>query len=647
MESLRGKLVASFMAVISVLVIAGGSFVIANFMIISRYENIMDNMVSEYELISKTEDVVNSFNNLIKYIRSQERMDAFITSRKELRDLLDKLDVSIDDQNSFAVYVGLRHTISLLIADAEKGIEAVSGGRYVEINKYYESVNTKKIFVTENTNTLILTQLEYLENLQKEILSLQRLIQLFAVIIFLLIVLSSVIYVIRFSKNLIKPLDKLTKLARTISSGNLDAPMSVDLLKSNDEISSLAESFAKMLSYLKDNISKLQEYNTEIKDSRNKIRAEKKKLQQYLDVAGVFVITFDFNNLIIMVNKKGQEMLGISEDDSVGRDWVETYVSKKDRIKTRSLLNFFSGEISPINTLENSLVGTDGKEKNIVWHFSILKDDKGQGRSILGTGVDVTELSQAKITISQLKEVDRLKNEVLNIATHELKTPLISIVGLSEVMKNNPKTIPDDYKEYINIINNEGEKLNHLIKSMLTVSRNELGKTIVNKETINLQEFSESIRTSLEMLTKRSNSNLIIQNNANGISLVSDREKISQVLYNFVDNAVKYGPKNQDIQMTIDLVAPDKVRMSVKGDGQGIDKAMQKKLFLKFSQLEPSLSRSQDGMGLGLYICKQNIEALGGEIGVESEVGHGANFFFTLPLGLKEKASKNKEKVIS
>lgn len=626
----------SFMAVIAVLVIAGGSFVIANFMIIKRYENIMDNMVSEYELISRTENFVFSFNNLIKYIRDQDRMDDFVTYRKELRDLLDKLDNSIDDQKSFAVYVGLRNTISGLLIDAENGIIAISSGQYAEINKYYESVNTKKIFVKENTNILILTQLEYLENLQKEILAIQRVIQFFSIILFILITLASVFYAVRFSSNIIKPLGKLTGLAKTISSGNLDAPVSPDLMNGNDEISSLASSFSRMLFYLKDNIAKLQEYNNEIKDSRNKIRIEKKKLQQYLDVAGVFVITFDLNNLVIMVNQKGQEILGISEEDAIGRDWIETYVSEKDRVKTKSFFKFLDEDIPGADTLENTIVGADGKDKNIVWHFSVLKDEKGERRSILGTGVDVTELSQAKITISQLKELDRLKNEVLNIATHELKTPLISIVGLSEVISKNPKTVPSDYLEYIKIINTEGQKLNRLIKGMLTVSRNELGKTIINKENIFLDEFSSSIITSLEMLTKRSDSKLLVKNQAGNKTLFSDREKISQVLYNFVDNAVKYGPSNQEIVVSIDLLDNDFVKMSVKGAGKGIDKDMQKKLFLKFSQLEPSLSRSQDGIGLGLYICKQNIEALGGQIGVESEPDQGATFFFTLPLNQKD-----------
>ena len=74
------------------------------------------------------------------------------------------------------------------------------------------------------------------------------------------------------------------------------------------------------------------------------------------------------------------------------------------------------------------------------------------------------------------------------------------------------------------------------------------------------------------------------------------------------------------------------IKVEVSGAGQGIPKEMQNKLFMKFSQLEPSLSRSQDGMGLGLYICKQNIENLGGKVGVESKINQGATFYFTLPI---------------
>jgi signal transduction histidine kinase len=316
----------------------------------------------------------------------------------------------------------------------------------------------------------------------------------------------------------------------------------------------------------------------------------------------------------------------------MGKDWVSLFVKRTDQIKTKSLLNFLVGNVAPVDMIENVLIAKDKSEKNIVWHFSVLKNENNVPQAILGTGVDVTELAAAKVTINQLKEVDHLKNEVLNIATHELKTPLVSIVGLSEVMEKQPKTIPEEYQNFISLIHAEGVKLTNLIKTMLTASRDEASKAAVTIEKFVFDEFILSMETSLNVLAKRSESKIAFDIQAKGLNIASDKIKVSQVVYNFIDNAVKYGPKNQTI--TVSVTKPDDktVRLAVSGAGQGIAKDKQSKLFLKFSQLEPSLSRSQDGMGLGLYICKKNIDNLGGQIGVISELGQGTTFFFTLPL---------------
>ena len=112
----------------------------------------------------------------------------------------------------------------------------------------------------------------------------------------------------------------------------------------------------------------------------------------------------------------------------------------------------------------------------------------------------------------------------------------------------------------------------------------------------------------------------------------NDKERISQIIYNFVDNAVKYGPEKQMITVKFEMNSKKDLKITVIDEGQGISKEKQKKLFQKFSQLEPSLSRSKDGMGLGLYICKQNIEALNGKIGIESEEGKGSKFYIIFPI---------------
>jgi PAS domain S-box-containing protein len=616
MNRIRGKILTSFLVVITILVISTGSFLYLNFITITNYERIMGNIVSEYELIVKTQALTESFNDLVKYSDDSERLNTFTEHKNKLTELLEHLNSSIEDEESFSIYFGTRNILNGIIREAELGIDAMSVRDYSKVDKYQESINNKNLFVKENTANLLLSEARSLEEIQRDIINIRILTQIIATVIVIASVIFSIFYAFRFSGNLTKPLERLSLTARNIISGKTDVEVDKKIMKGNDEISSLAISFNRMLSYLRSNIIQL--------------KLERNKLRQYLDVAGIFVIVFSMDNKLMTINKKGQEIFGPS-DEALSKDWVSIFVDKKDKTKTKKILRLTSTEITTNSTVENKIITFKGEKRNVVWHFSPLKDDKGNVSSLLGTGVDITELVKAKLKIGQLKELNELKSEVMNIATHELKTPLISIVGLSEVMKNNPKEIPTEYKEYISIINSEGQKLNNLIKTMLFSSRNELGEVALNLESIDIEEMISSLKPSLEMLTERSDSNLEIKNNFKKEKITSDKEKISQVIYNLVDNAVKYGPKNQTIKIIFSTEKEDKLKVEVINKGKGISKELQKKLFIKFSQLEPSLSRSQDGMGLGLYICKQNIDALGGEIGVSSEINKGANFYFIIP----------------
>ena len=594
------------------------------------------NMVSEYRLIGNTSSLIASFNKRIKSPSDQAEIARFNPLYSDTRSLLAKLGSVIVDYDSKIAFKGLENNINEVFFDIEIGLNNLARGDYLEAISRYDDATRKNDFVRENANNLIFKELEYAKNLQVEIEKVRLISQIIALILLVMTAGGCVWYAIIFSKKLIAPLINLTRLAKSIEDGDLSATVDESLLDGNDEVASLANSFNTMVLSLRMSIKKLQEYNTEIKNSRNRLKSEKNKLQQYLDIAGVIVLIFDANNNVFLINKKGRELLSIETADILGQNWIDKYVAKKDQSKTRSQIGLLMGNNAAVDTLENVMIAKDKSEKNIVWHFSLLKSGYEATEAILATGVDVTELTKAKVTINQLREVDKLKNEVLNIATHELKTPLISIVGLSEVMEKKPGAVPAEYQDYISIIHKEGLKLTNLIKTMLTASRNEIGKEAAVKEKFNLVELVSSLVTSLDMLAKRTDSRIKFDLRAKEINLESDKAKISQVIYNFVDNAVKYGPKNQTIDVNLFLPDAKSVRVEVKGAGQGISRPMQKKLFMKFSQLEPSLSRSQDGMGLGLYICKQNIENLGGQIGVESELNQGATFYFTLPLDIKK-----------
>ncbi len=589
-------------------------------------------MVSEYRLIEGVSALLFSYDKIIKSPNDISERDNLKKIHKEILSLLDNLDQSIVNYESRVAFNGLKNTIEGIFLDIEIGVKGLDSGDYLEAVNRQTEVYDKKDFIKDNSVNLILKELKYSKDLQIEIAKIKNVSQAIAILLMFLIVFFCVWYAFSFSSKFVAPLVNLSNLAQAVKKGDFNVKIDSNILKENDEVSFLANSFDSMIVQIKNDIEKLQKYNLEIKDSRDKLEEEKQKLQKYLNVAGVIVLIFDRHNNVFLINRKGKDIFGIEASEIIGEDWVSKYVSEKDQEKTKSTLSSIFNNNTQVEAFENVIIAKDGKSKNIVWRFSFLENKEGQVQAVLATGADITELIEAKATIGQLKELDKLKNEVLNIATHELKTPLVSIIGLSEVMKNNPQTIPTEYQNYISIINKEGSKLANLIKTMLTVNRNEVSKILVNKEKFDLISLIKSFKGSLDILVKKTDSKVVFSFDSDQLLMESDKAKISQVVYNLVDNAIKYGLPKQTITISSINLKNNYVRIEIKNEGKGIPKSIQKNLFLKFSQLEPSLSRSQDGMGLGLYICKQTIDALGGEIGVESEPNQGAKFYFTLPL---------------
>ncbi|MDA3802953.1 MAG: PAS domain-containing sensor histidine kinase [Patescibacteria group bacterium] len=614
MKGIKEKIISAFFLIISILVISGTFFVILNFVLIKNYERIMENLLSQYQIIEKTQSVTESFRNITNYY-NDSRVSEFENITEDLENHLVRVDNSIEDKENFATYFGLRSTVTSLIKDAKIGVNLAEEKKLINSGLYLENVQEKNRFVKDTTGILILAEIETLESIQDDIYKTRKLIETTATFVFVIVILFSIFYALRFSDKLINPLYKLTQKAKLVKNGDLNINVNEKEFKEYQEIYTLSSSFETMVKSLKDSIY---------------------KLNQYLDVSGIFVMTFDFNNRITDLNKKALEILGLnSKQQFLEKNWIEEFVVEEDKNKTKSLIDNLKTSAAHEDHMENSVVSENNKKRDIVWRFRLLYDSNKKVKSILAAGLDITELSQAKSTINKLKELDDLKNEILNIATHELKTPLISIVGLSEVIKNDPKNINKEYLEFINIINSEGQKLNHLIKSMLTVNRNDMGKVVVNKSEIDLKEFKKELKSSLEMLTKRSESKLKIIDKTELQRIETDKERVSQIIYNFVDNAVKYGPEGQTVSVIFEKEDDNNLKISVKDEGKGVSKEKQKKLFKKFSQLEPSLSRSQDGMGLGLYISKQNVEALNGKIGIESKKDKGSTFYIILPINNK------------
>ena len=232
--------------------------------------------------------------------------------------------------------------------------------------------------------------------------------------------------------------------------------------------------------------------------------------------------------------------------------------------------------------------------------------------------------------IEDQKKVEKEKDEFLSIASHELKTPLTSIKAYMQLLDRKLK-INEGTTEanYVNKALSQVEKLNTLITDLLDVSKIDNGKLKINKKPTNLDSV---IHTAIETILQTHDDKVKLTRHGfiPDILIPLDAIRIEQVLINFLTNAIKYSPENNQVIVTT-FVDENEVRVSVTDFGIGIPDFKQDAVFKKFYRVEESSLQFQ-GMGIGLYICSEIIQQHDGTIGLSSVVEEGSTFYFTLPL---------------
>ncbi len=253
---------------------------------------------------------------------------------------------------------------------------------------------------------------------------------------------------------------------------------------------------------------------------------------------------------------------------------------------------------------------------------------------------------QLKKSLSELEEVDVKKNQFISIAAHELKTPLTSIHGFSQLLLNkNVAEKVDMRNKYLKIMDHETRRLANLVDDILDLSRIDMGTMKFSLDNVDMNELLDSIRKEADVLIKNKGLQPEYEISKKLPKVRTDPEKLTQVLINLINNAAKYTPKGK---VTLKALREDhSVRFVIKDTGIGIPKNKQKKIFERFYQIDSSYTRSAGGTGLGLALCKEFIEMLGGEIWVNSEPGKGSEFHVLLPIratlkkGAKERARES------
>lgn len=365
----------------------------------------------------------------------------------------------------------------------------------------------------------------------------------------------------------------------------------------------------------------LRDITNEIKTNQ-KIRKTRERVELYLNLAGVIIVAINKDGIITLMNKKGYEVLEYQEGELLGKNWFSTCLPPQLRDQVydvfKSLMN---GDVEPMEFYENPILTKNDEKKIIAWHNTLIYDDNGDINGTISAGDDVTKLN-------------KLRTELLDRASHELKTPLISIRGNTELLLNyhkdeiNPKLLP-----IIENINRNSIRLENLISHILNASALEAGLVIVNKTVNDLSALIQECIKDLQGLTVQRNLKITLNLHKELITSF-DYRKIKNVIDNLLINAIKYTPLNGKIKIQSDIL-DDSILVSIEDNGIGLTEEEKSSIFKRFGKIErygKGWDIEIEGAGLGLFISKEIIKLHEGKIWAVSEGRHkGSKFSFTLP----------------
>jgi signal transduction histidine kinase len=252
---------------------------------------------------------------------------------------------------------------------------------------------------------------------------------------------------------------------------------------------------------------------------------------------------------------------------------------------------------------------------------------------------DITNLEEQRLVLAKqnelLTELNEQKNLFLGIAAHDLRNPIGSIKGLSELMLEIHDTLkPEETMEFLQMMNSASVHSLRLINDLLTISKIEAGKLDLKKEKVNYVDFLNSVLKINQFFARNKQMTLVLSVDEKIPTLVIDKDKIGQVLDNLISNAIKYSFQGTQIKVKVEF-KNDHVITHIIDQGQGIPQDELPLIFHEFQKTSVKSTGGESSTGLGLAIVKKIVERHGGKISVQSEVGKGSDFFFTIPAELQ------------
>lgn len=352
--------------------------------------------------------------------------------------------------------------------------------------------------------------------------------------------------------------------------------------------------------------------------------------QDIIETAQVIILVLNTDGKIVGFNPYMESICGYKLSEVKGKDWFKTFLPKRDRAKIKQV---FTASLSdnPIKGYINPILTKDGKEIEIEWYDKTLKDEKGEVTGILATGQDVTERLKAEARqtdlLGQLESAISELSSFAYIISHDLKAPLRAIKGLLAIIKDDLQgKLDSEQQENFDLVLNRADRMQALIDGVLEYSR--VGRMKEQHVDINLNEL---IKDTLELILVPGHIKVKVQNNLPTIN--SEPTRIRQVFQNLISNAIKYMDKEKGL-ISVSCEPQDNFwKFSVKDNGPGIKEDDYGRVFELFQTLQSK--DSFESTGVGLTLVKKIVEMYGGHVSIESVVGKGSTFSFTLPVQAK------------
>jgi len=348
--------------------------------------------------------------------------------------------------------------------------------------------------------------------------------------------------------------------------------------------------------------------------------------------APVGIFRTDVQGSTTYVNPRWCEISQLSSEEALGNGWLKAVHPDDMHIVAFNWQQTTMASAS--SNAEYRFVHPDGSIVWVIGQAVPQSDENGQIMGYIGTITDITEhkIMEAELIASKEKaeESDRLKTAFLHNISHEIRTPLNSIIGFSRLITE-PDSTPEECDKYADIINKSSENLLLIITDIIQIATIEAGQVKFHENEINVNSVCTQLHNQFSSTAKKQNIALIYSPafTDDDAHIITDAAKLAQVLSNLIGNALKFTK-----QGTITFgyqVKGNNLEFFVKDTGIGIAPEMHEEIFKGFRQVESSATRKFGGSGLGLAISKANIELLNGQIWVESEIGKGAKFCFTIP----------------